>query len=82
MASPLTLWICQPTAKHARFVQPDANNALRTVGASIWRRRICARDIGRPPAARSRAVPARHAVGKRHDPHAWRCRSSSGWSGN
>jgi hypothetical protein len=44
MARPLTLWIAIADGEHARFVQPDGDNALRTlcafdsVTAHLWHR--------------------------------------------
>ena len=73
MARPLTLRIIIADGEHARFVQPDADNTLRTVSsldsASAHQR---SRDIGtdRPGRAFESGTTARHAVGPRHDLHA------------
>lgn len=72
MARPLTLWIAIVDGEHARFVQPDQENALRTVrsldSASAHLR---SRDIGtdRPGRSFESAGSARHGVGERQDPH-------------
>ena len=73
MARPLTLQIIIADGEHARFVQADADNTLRTVSsldsASAHQR---SRDIGtdRPGRAFESGATARHAVGPRHDLHA------------
>ena len=73
MARPLTLRIIIADSEHARFVQADADNTLRTVSsldsASAHQR---SRDIGtdRPGRAFESGATARHAVGPRHDLHA------------
>ena len=73
MARPLTLRIAIVDGEHARFVQPDGDNALHTVAsldsASAHQR---SRDIGTDQPGRSfeSASSARHAVGERHDLHA------------
>ena len=73
MARPLTLRIIIVDGEHARFVQADADNTLRTVSsldsASAHQR---SRDIGtdRPGRAFESGTTARHAVGPRHDLHA------------
>ena len=73
MARPLTLRIIIADSEHARFVQADADNRLRTVSsldsASAHQR---SRDIGtdRPGRAFESGATARHAVGPRHDLHA------------
>lgn len=70
MARPLTLRIAIVDGEHARFVQPDTDNVLRTVGsldsASAHQR---SRDIGtdRPGRSFESASNARHGVGERHD---------------
>ena len=72
MARPLTLWIAVADGEHARFVQPDANNTLRTVGAlNSASAHLRARDLGadRPGRAFESGASAHHAVGPRHDPH-------------
>jgi hypothetical protein len=57
---------------HARFVRPDADNTLRTVGSfDSASAHLSSHDIGfTGPAARSPAVDTRHAVGARHNLHA------------
>jgi protein required for attachment to host cells len=73
MARPLTLRIVVVDGEHARFVQPDEENALRTVGsfdsASAHRR---SRDLGsdRPGRSFESGASARHALGQRHNLHA------------
>ena len=73
MARPLTLRIIIADGEHARFVQADADNTLRTVSsldsASAHQR---SRDIGtdRHGRAFESGATARHAVGPRHDLHA------------
>ena len=58
---------------HARFIEPDADNTLRTIGAvdsvSVHLR---SRDIGsdRPGRSFESAASARHAVGPRQELHA------------
>jgi protein required for attachment to host cells len=72
MARPLTLCIAIADGEHARFVQPDANNVLRTVQAiDSASAHLRSRDIGsdRPGRALESASSARHAVGQRHDLH-------------
>jgi protein required for attachment to host cells len=72
MARPLTLWIAIADGEHARFVQPDSSNALRTVdaidSATAHQR---SRDLGsdRPGRSFESGNPAHHAVGQRHDLH-------------
>ena len=73
MARPQTLRIVIADGEHARFVQPDADNTLRTVGAlDSTSAHLRSRDIGsdRPGRAFESGAAARHAVGPRHDPHA------------
>ena len=73
MARPLTLRIVIADGEHARFVQPDADNALRTVGSfDSASAHLRSRDIGsdRPGRTFESGASARHAVGPRHDPHA------------
>ena len=72
MARPLTLCIAIADGEHARFVQPDANNVLRTVQAiDSASAHLRSRDIGsdRPGRAFESATSAHHAVGERHDLH-------------
>lgn len=72
MARALTLRIVVADGEHARFVQPDADNTLRTIGsldsASAHMR---SRDIGtdRPGRSFESSGGAHHAVGQRHDLH-------------
>src|SRR5215472_9902059 len=73
MAKPLTLRIIIADGEHARFVQPDADNTLRTVGSlDSASAHLRSRDIGadRPGRAFESGASARHAVGPRHDLHA------------
>lgn len=73
MAKPLTLWIVIADGEHARFVQPDARNELRTVGAlDSASAHLRSRDIGadRPGRAFESGASAHHAVGQRNDLHA------------
>ena len=72
MARPLTLWIVVADGEHARFVQPDVSNTLRTVGAlDSASAHLRSRDIGsdRPGRSLESGASVRHAVGPRHDPH-------------
>ena len=72
MARPLTLRIAIVDGEHARFVQPDADNMLRTVGSfDSASAHLRSRDIGsdRPGRAFESAASARHAIGARHDLH-------------
>jgi protein required for attachment to host cells len=72
MTRPLTLCIAISDGDHARFVQPDANNVLRTVQAmDSASAHLRSRDIGsdRPGRAFESATSAHHAVGERHDLH-------------
>jgi protein required for attachment to host cells len=73
MARPLTLRIVIADGEHARFVQPDADNTLRTFGSlDSASAHLRSRDIGsdRPGRAFESGAVARHAVGPRHDLHA------------
>jgi protein required for attachment to host cells len=73
MARPLTLRIVIADGEHARFVQPDADNTLRTFGSlDSASAHLRSRDIGsdRPGRAFESGAVARHAIGPRHDPHA------------
>jgi protein required for attachment to host cells len=73
MARPLTLRIVVADGEHARFVQPDADNVLRTVSSlDSASAHLRSRDIGadRPGRAQESAASAHHAVGQRHDLHA------------
>ena len=45
MARALTLWIAIADGEHARFVQPDSDNAPRTLSAFVPRQPICGRTI-------------------------------------
>jgi protein required for attachment to host cells len=72
MARPLTLCIAIADGEHARFVQPDTNNVLRTIHAfDSATAHLRSRDIGsdRPGRAFESATSAHHAVGQRHDLH-------------
>ena len=72
MARAPALWIAIADGEHARFVQPDANNVLRTVSAvDSASAHLRSRDIGsdRPGRSFESAASAHHAVGERHDPH-------------
>ena len=72
MARPLTLRIAIVDGEHARFVQPDADNVLRTVGSlDSASAHLRSRDIGADQPGRSMesATTAHHAVGQRHDLH-------------
>ena len=74
MARPLTLWIAViADGEHARFVQPDANNTLRTVGALDFGVRASAltRHRRRPAGPLVRERRQRTPCDRpRHDPHA------------
>jgi protein required for attachment to host cells len=70
MARPLILCIAIADGEHARFVQPDANDVLRTIHAfDSASAHLHSRDIGsdRPGRAVESATSAHHAVGQRHD---------------
>ena len=72
MAKPLTLRIAIADGEHARFVQPDSNNVLRTLHAfDSASAHLRSRDIGsdRPGRAFESATSAHHAVTERHDLH-------------
>ena len=59
--------------EHARFVQPDADNVLRTTNSlDSSSAHLRSRDIGtdRPGRAFESSGGAHHAVGERHDLHA------------
>ena len=69
---PWTLWITIADGEHARIVQPDADNELRTLSAldaaaAHHRSRELASD--RPGRGFESAAPGRHAYEPRHDPH-------------
>ncbi|HET6195485.1 MAG TPA: host attachment protein [Acetobacteraceae bacterium] len=73
MARPLTLRIAVADGEHARFVEPDTDNTLRTVGSlDSVSAHLRSRDIGadRPGRAFESGTSAHHAVGQRHDLHA------------
>jgi protein required for attachment to host cells len=73
MARPLTLRIAIADGEHARFVQPDAANALRTVSSlDSAAAHLHSRDIGSDGPGRTfeSAASARHGVGERQDLHA------------
>jgi protein required for attachment to host cells len=72
MARPLTLRIAIADGEHARFVQPDADNVLRTVGAldsAAAHQR--SRDLGtdRPGRSMESGTPMHHGLGQKHDLH-------------
>ena len=72
MARAPALWIAIADGEHARFVQPDANNVLRSMSAvDSASAHLRSRDIGsdRPGRSFESAASAHHAVGERHDPH-------------
>ena len=72
MARPLTLRIVIADGEHARFVQPDGNNVLRTLSSiDSASAHLRSRDIGTDQPGRSfeSAASAHHAVGQRHDLH-------------
>ncbi len=72
MARPLTLCIAIADGEHARFVQQEANNVLRTVNSiDSTSAHLRSRDIGSDQPGRSfeSAASAHHAVGQRHDLH-------------
>ena len=72
MAKPLTLWIIVADGEHARFVQPDADNTLRTVSSlDSATAHMHSRDIGadRPGRSFESTGGSHHAVGPRHDLH-------------
>lgn len=72
MPRPATLWIAIADGEHARFVQPDGNDALRTVEAlNSASAHLRSRDLGtdRPGRSFESSSPAHHAVGQRHDLH-------------
>jgi protein required for attachment to host cells len=73
MPRPLTLRIAIADGEHARFVQPDADNVLRTIGSlDSSSAHLRSRDIGsdRPGRSFESGTTARHGVGQRHDLHA------------
>ncbi len=73
MARPLTLWIVIADGEHARFVQPDADNVLRTASSlDSSSAHLRSREIGadRPGRSFESGGGAHHAVGERHDLHA------------
>ncbi len=73
MARPLTLWIVIADGEHARFVQPDADNVLRTLNSlDSTSAHLRSRDIGtdRPGRSFESSGGAHHGVGQRHDLHA------------
>jgi protein required for attachment to host cells len=70
MARHPVLLIAIADGEHARFVQPDADNALRTVGSlDSASAHLRSRDIGTDKPGRSfeSGTSAHHAVGQRHD---------------
>jgi protein required for attachment to host cells len=73
MARPFTLRIVIADGEHARFVQPDADNVLRTVGSlDSAPAHLRSRDLGadRPGRVVESGASAHHAVGPQHDLHA------------
>jgi protein required for attachment to host cells len=73
MARPLTLWIVIADGEHARFVQPDVDNVLRTTSSlDSSSAHLRSREIGtdRPGRSFESSGGAHHAVGERHDLHA------------
>jgi protein required for attachment to host cells len=59
--------------EHARFLQPDADHDLRTIGSlDSTSAHLRSRDIGTDKPGRSfeSSASARHGVGQRHDLHA------------
>jgi protein required for attachment to host cells len=67
------LWIAIVDGEHARFVQPDDNNALRSVQATdSATAHLRSHELGadRPGRSFESAASAHHAVGERHDLHA------------
>jgi protein required for attachment to host cells len=73
MARPLTLWIVIVDGEHARFVQPGADNVLRTTNSlDSASAHLRSRDIGtdRPGRSLESSGGTHHAVGERHDLHA------------
>jgi protein required for attachment to host cells len=72
MARPLTLWIAIVDGEHARFVQPDGDNALHTMRSlDSVSAHLRSRELGsdRPGRSFESATTAHHAVGQRHDLH-------------
>lgn len=73
MASEPILRIAIADGEHARFVQPDENNELRTVASlDSASAHLRSRDIGSDKPGRSfeSSGGAHHAVGQHHDLHA------------
>jgi protein required for attachment to host cells len=73
MATLPVLRIAIADGEHARFVQPDADNELRTVGSlDSASAHLRSRDIGSDKPGRSfeSSSSTRHGVGPRHDLHA------------
>jgi protein required for attachment to host cells len=72
MATPLTLLIAIVDGEHARFVQPDADNVLRTlISLDSASAHLRSRDIGsdKPGRAFESSWGARHGLGERRDLH-------------
>jgi hypothetical protein len=72
MAKPLIVRIVIADGEHVRFVQPDVDNVLRTIGSlDSASAHLRSRDIGsdRPGRSFESGAGARHAVGQRHDRH-------------
>jgi hypothetical protein len=80
MARPPILRIVIADGEHVRFVQPDVDNVLRTIGSlDSASAHLRSRDIGsdRPGRSFESGAGARHAVGQRHDCTKWQRRSLS-----
>jgi protein required for attachment to host cells len=72
MARPLTLRIVVVDGEHVRFVEPDADNVLRTISSlDSASAHLHSRDIGTDQPGRSfeSGGQSRHAIGPRHDLH-------------
>lgn len=73
MTAPLKLRIAIVDGEHARFVQPDQDNVLRTVQSldSAFAH-MRSSDIGsdRPGRSFESATSAHHSISPKHDPHA------------
>lgn len=72
MPGRVTLLITIADGEHARFVEPDADNVLRTISSiDSASAHLRTRDLGtdRPGRAHESGNPAHHAVGQRHDLH-------------
>ena len=72
MTRPLTLRIALVDGEHARFVEPDTSNVLRTVGGmDAASAHLRSQDLtsDRPGRAFESGSTARHAIAPRHDQH-------------